>query len=193
MRNLTLRLILVSGFLLLLRTSLLAINCPDTQPVVKGPDVVRAGQTVTYMTNDIPGHTYNWTLSGGGSIAGSNTSNQVIVNWGNTPTSATLSITEKNSAVAGCTGISAQKTITIQPLLNAYFYYEFDPTHGCFYNEITATATGDGNFPPVDPTISFTWKWRLYDPLNVLPWNTTGIAPGSAPNIVKMILVNAVP
>ncbi len=188
MRNLTLRLILVSGFLLLLRTSLLAINCPDTQPVVKGPDVVRAGQTVTYMTNDIPGHTYNWTLSGGGSIAGSNTSNQVIVNWGNTPTSATLSITEKNSAVAGCTGISAQKTITIQPLLNAYFYYEFDPTHGCFYNEITATATGDGNFPPVDPTISFTWKWRLYDPLNVLPWNTTGIVPGSGPNIVKMTL-----
>ncbi|MCX6286771.1 MAG: PKD domain-containing protein, partial [Bacteroidetes bacterium] len=159
MRNLTLRLIFISGFLLLLQASLIAQQCPDTQPVVIGPDVVRAGQTVTYMTYAIPNHTYAWSVSGGGSIVGSPASNQVTIAWGNTPTTATVSVNEINSLVPGCTSVQAQKTITLQPLLHAYFYYQFDPTGGCYYNVVNFTADPNVSVHPNDPTVTYTWDF----------------------------------
>jgi PKD repeat protein len=159
MRNLTLRLIFISGFLLLCRATLLAQTCPDTQPVVIGPDVVRAGQTVTYWTNAIPGHTYLWATPAGGSISGSNTSNQVTIVWGGTPTTTTLAVTEVNTAVAGCTGVMAQKTITLQPLLHSYFYYQFDPTGGCYYNIVNFTADPNVSTHPNDPVVTYTWNF----------------------------------
>ncbi len=159
MRNLTLRLIFISGFLLLCHASLLAQTCPDTQPVVIGPDVVRAGQTVTYLTNAIPSHTYLWTVAGSGTISGSNTSNQVTIVWGGTPTTALLSVTEVNTTVAGCTGVTAQKTVTLQPLLHAYFYYQFDPTGGCYYNIVNFTADPNVSTHPNDPTVTYTWNF----------------------------------
>jgi len=159
MRNLTLRLIFISGFLLICRASLLAQPCPDTQPVVIGPDVVRAGQTVNYWTNAIPGHTYLWATPAGGAISGSNTSNQVTIVWGTTPATTTLSVTEVNTAVNGCTGVTAQKTITLQPLLHAYFYYQFDPTGGCYYNIVNFTADPNVSVHPNDPTVTYTWNF----------------------------------
>jgi len=159
MRNLTIRLFFISGFLLLSYASLFA-QCPDTQPVVIGPDVVRAGQTVTYMTYAIPGHSYSWSLSGGGAISGSSTNNQVTVAWGANPTSATLSVSETNSAVPGCTPVVAQRTITLQPLLHAYFYYQFDPTGGCYYNIVNFTADPNVSVHPNDPSVTYTWNFN---------------------------------
>ena len=189
MRNFTLRLIFLSGFLLFLPTVLLAIDCPDTQPVVIGPDVVRAGQTVTYMTYAIPGHTYLWTISGGGSISGSNTSNQVTVVWGNTPTTATLSVTEINSAVPGCVGIQVSRTVTLQPLLHAYFYYQFDPTGGCYYDKVNFTADPNVSTHPNDPTVTYTWDFGDGSPvvpgasslLHVFPTTGTYLPPHTFP------------
>ncbi|MEI6888655.1 MAG: PKD domain-containing protein [Bacteroidota bacterium] len=158
MRNLTLRLTFISGFLLLSYASLFA-QCRDTQPVVIGPDVVRAGQTVTYMTNAIPGHTYIWSLPSGGSISGSSITNQVTVVWGNTPTTATLTINEKNSADLPCNAVSASITVAIQPLLHSYFYYQFDPTGGCYYNVVNFTADPNVSVHPNDPTVTYTWDF----------------------------------
>ena len=169
MRNLTLRLIFISGFLLLNIASLYS-QCPDTQPVVIGPDVVRAGQTVTYMTYAIPGHNYSWSLSGSGTITGSATTNQITVAWGNTPASATLTVSETNSAVPGCTAKQAQKTITLQPLLHAYYYYQFDPTGGCYYNIVNFSSDPNISVHPNDPSITYTWNFG----------DGTGYVPGAA-------------
>ncbi|MCX6281325.1 MAG: PKD domain-containing protein [Bacteroidetes bacterium] len=158
MRNFSLRLIFISGFLLLFHASLFA-QCPDTQPVVIGPDVVRAGQTVTYMTYSIPSHTYAWSVPAGGSIIGSAVSNQVTVTWGNTPTTATISVLETNTLVPGCTAVQAQKTITVQPLLHSYFYYQFDPTGGCYYNIVNFTADPNVSVHPNDPVVTYTWDF----------------------------------
>ena len=160
MRNLPLRLVFLSGFLLLSHALLLA-QCRDTQPVVIGPDVVRAGQTVTYMTNNIPGHTYLWSLSGGGTISGLNNTYQVTVVWGTNPaiTTGTLTVTEKNSADLPCTAVAASLLVTTQPNLHAYFYYQFDPTGGCYYNLVNFTADPNVSVHPDDPSVTYTWNF----------------------------------
>jgi len=132
-------------------------DCFDAQPIIIGPDVVREGQSVTYMTNAIPGHTYLWNLPAGGTIMPPANSNQITVLWGNNSTQTTLSVTEWNTSDAGCTGVVVSKDITIQPLLHAYFYYEFDPTGGCYFNVVNFTSASFSN--PSDPITSYTWDF----------------------------------
>ncbi|MEI7490201.1 MAG: PKD domain-containing protein [Bacteroidota bacterium] len=162
MRNLTLRLFFICGFLLLSSPFLIAQNapnaaCPDTQPVVIGPDVVRAGQTVTYMTYDIPGHSYTWVVPAGGSASILN-QNQVTITWGSTPMTVVLKIREGNSAKPGCVEVETQKKITIQPLLHAFYYYQYE-TGTCFYNKVD--FTGDVS---VHPGQTITYAWDFGDP-----------------------------
>lgn len=67
-------------------------NCPDT---------VCAGDSINYWVQSTPGSTYSWTLTGGGTLINSPTS-QVAINWGQVNGTYTLTVTETNSQ--GCIG-----------------------------------------------------------------------------------------
>lgn len=154
MRNLTLRLLFIYGFLLLNIASLYS-QCPDTQPVVIGPDVVRAGQSVTYTTNLIPNHSYLWTVTGG-TISGSSDQYQVTVNWSGTPGTGSIYVSEGNNLVPLCTWVqSLTISVEIQPQLHAYYYYQFQ-TGTCFYNGVD--FFGDVSVHP-GQTISYSWDF----------------------------------
>lgn len=68
------------------------INCPDT---------VCTGLNLTYSVNGSQSSTYNWFISGGGTID-DNQDASAMVTWGNTPGVYTISVQEVTSA--GCLG-----------------------------------------------------------------------------------------
>ena len=83
-------------------------------PVVTGPDPVCQtvnGNTSTYSTLNIAGHTYNWVVVGGTIATGQGT-NTITVNW-TTIGAGSVSVTETITA-SGCTGTGA-KTVTVNP------------------------------------------------------------------------------
>lgn len=87
---------------------------PNPSPLITGPTPVCVsinGSVATYSTPDIPGHTYNWSVSGGTIAAGQNT-NQVNINWA-TAGAGTVSVTETITA-SGCNA-NIVKSVTVTP------------------------------------------------------------------------------
>jgi hypothetical protein len=83
-------------------------------PVISGPDPVcisSSGTTSTYSTQNITGHTYNWTVTGGTVSAGSNT-NLVTVLW---TTAGTGTVTVKEAISSSGCSADAVKNITVNP------------------------------------------------------------------------------
>lgn len=75
------------------------IACSYNPQVITGPKKVCAGNTEEYCVPLDPNSTYQWTLSGGGAIVGSSTSNCITVEWTDVPgTEHVLTITEINAA-----------------------------------------------------------------------------------------------
>lgn len=179
------RLLFLSAFLL--STSIAsAADCPDTQPRITGPDAVGTStNAVQYTTPAVTGHTYSWVVKKlpAMTIVGTSSSNVLSQVW-SAPGDYLIELSE---GVAGnsCTPIIATPlAVSVRPMLTAYYYYEFDAAHGCFYNVATFTATGDGHFPPQDPSVSYEWRYRVYNPQG--PWLTTNITPGGSPNVVNI-------
>ena len=157
-----LRLLLLSTFAFSTWISASA-DCPDTNPRITGPDVVGASTNpVQYITPFVSGHTYAWVVTElpGGAVVGTSSTNILNQVW-NTPGDYKIELTE---GILGntCTSVATPMFVTVKPMLAAYYYYEFDKDHGCFYNEVSFTATGDGKYPPQDPSISYDWKYRVY-------------------------------
>ncbi|MEI6172318.1 MAG: PKD domain-containing protein [Bacteroidota bacterium] len=152
-----------------------AINCPDTQPKITGPNEVGASSnSVQYTTPSVSGHSYSWIVKQlpGLTVVNTSTSNILTQVW-STPGDYMIELTEGITGNA-CTPIAATPlTISVKPMLTAYFYYEFDANKGCFFNVVNFTASGDGNYPPLDASISYIWKYRVYNPVG--PWLTTNI------------------
>lgn len=73
-----------------------------TIPAVTGLQTSCLGWTLTYETEQHPGSTYNWTITGGTLASGAGTS-QVTVYWGSAGTGS-VSVSETNAA--GCEGVS---------------------------------------------------------------------------------------
>jgi hypothetical protein len=91
-------------------STLVTIN-PLPDPEIDGPSPVCEGQTDTYSTPDIAGHTYEWTVVGGNITEGQGT-HQIKVNW---TSSGTGSVTVKETITAtGCSETDT-KTFTISP------------------------------------------------------------------------------
>jgi len=131
-------------------------DCKDTQPFITGPDVVRISQTFTYSSANITGHTYLWELTpGAGTITSTSNLSECTVEW-LTPGTGILSLTEENSADPGCTGVRYDLDITVHPLLQAYFYYEFDPAGGCYYDRVNFHAE---DLISEDPVTTYTWDF----------------------------------
>lgn len=155
-----------------------AQNCPDTSPKITGPGIVGANPSnpVTYETPGVTGHTYSWQILElpGNTLVNSSTSNMISQTW-STPGQYLIKLSEGISGNP-CTAVqAASMTVTVRPMLAAYFYYEFDVNHGCFYNVVDFTGTGDGQFPPSDPSITYDWKWREYNSGNA--WTPGGTTP----------------
>jgi hypothetical protein len=86
-------------------TTVVTIN-PLPTPDIDGPTPVCEGQTDTYSTPNIPGHTYNWVVEGGTITEGQGT-HQIKVRW---TTSGTGRVTVTETIVS--TGCSATVTET---------------------------------------------------------------------------------
>ncbi len=174
-------------------------DCPDTQPFITGPDVIcDQNSTLTYTygtppTLGTPTHSYQWSITPatGRTIVGSTTQNQLQVKWLN-PGTYTIQITEWNNdpTFTGCTGIVATKTINVLPLLHAYFYYEFDPAGGCFYNVVN--FKGDVSVH-ADPNITYTWDFGDGTPVTPGPGVLTHTFPvaSDVTYTVKLTVTNS--
>jgi hypothetical protein len=94
-------------------TTSVTIN-PLPDPIITGPDptCVNTG-TATYSVTKVGDcNTYEWTVSSGGTIIGSNTGNSIVVEWTTTGTK-TVTVTETMCGT-GCSK-TVTKNITVNP------------------------------------------------------------------------------
>jgi large repetitive protein len=93
---------------------------PLPTPVVTGPSPVCvsvAGNTSTYSTANVAGHTYNWTVVGGTIATGQGT-NSITVTW-TTAGPGSVSVSETITA-SGCNGANTLAvTVTPKPVTSA--------------------------------------------------------------------------
>jgi hypothetical protein len=92
-------------------TSVLVTVNPKPDPEITGPSPVCEGQTDTYSTPDIAGHTYEWTVVGGTITEGQGT-HQIKVNW---TSSGIGSVMVKETITATGCSETETKTFTISP------------------------------------------------------------------------------
>jgi len=135
-----LRSVFLSVFLFSAAVQVWSQPCPDTEPKITGPDVVCESptNTVSYTTPEVTGHTYSWTVqrtspgSGGWSVIGASNLAQFDVRWTGVGTYL-ITLTEGVNG-STCTAKQTTLAITVQPLLHAYFWYEYNPIGGCYFN-----------------------------------------------------------
>lgn len=97
----------------------------NTSVISPGLDTTCFGQIHDYSVVNTPGSTYNWQISGGGTIS-SNNGNSIQVLWGNTPGSYTVSVQE--TTADGCLGDVMYSDIeVVEPLLNLGTPYSVCP------------------------------------------------------------------
>ena len=80
-------------------------------PAITGTSPVCTGSTTSYSTPAVAGHTYQWTLSGGGTAVSGSTSNTFDVAW-TTAGTHTVTVTQRNAS-ANC-----QATATMNVVVN---------------------------------------------------------------------------
>ena len=80
-------------------------------PAITGTSPVCTGTTTSYSTPAVAGHTYQWTLSGGGTAVSGSTSNSFDVAW-STAGTHTVTVTQRNAS-ANC-----QATATMNVVVN---------------------------------------------------------------------------
>ena len=129
---------------------------PRPKPVIFGlfsPTVCPFTQNVNYLaTNSLPGHTYNWEVSGGSQSAGTNT-NAINVNWGGPNQNAKIYTTPTN--VYGCVGNRDSIRLAINSNLTPV--KPFGDTLMCSFvklNKLYATV----------PTPGSNYKWKFLNP-----------------------------
>ncbi len=132
------------------RTLAITVNALPAQPgVITGTTPVCQGQTgVAYTVTNDPTVTYTWTYSGaGGTING--TGNSITMNFSNTATSGTLSVTATNAC-----GTSTARTfaITVNPLPSQPANFTVFSTSVC------QGQSGVVYTVPNDPTVT-TYNW----------------------------------
>jgi|GEM_PF-454396 len=188
------RLLFLSVFLFSSGAGVIAQLCPDTYPKITGPDVVGVSSNpVKYFTPLVAGHTYTWVVKQlpGMNVVGGSTSDELYQLW-NVPGDYQIELSE-GIAGNGCTAVSVTPpmSVLVKPMLTAYYYYEPDVDHGCYFNEVTFTATGNGVYPPSDQLISYDWWWGEYDGITPVTWvntNITPVGPPLEPNSIVKIL-----
>jgi len=83
-------------------------SIPVTGPISGSTTVCANTSGISYSVTNTPGSIYNWTVSGGGTIAFGQGSNSIFINWG--ITGGTVSVTQTNTCG---TGIAVTTTVVI--------------------------------------------------------------------------------
>ena len=78
---------------------------------VNGPDIVCSGAFETYAVSYLPGCTYSWSVTGGGTIIGSSTDDEVTIFWSGS--GGTVSVSYDNPEL-DCSG-SAELIVQVKP------------------------------------------------------------------------------
>ena len=79
---------------------------------------VCAGSVEPYLINPpTPGSTYQWSLTGGGTIINGSTTDNITINWGVTPGVYIVSVIETDAD--GCIGLPITVDVTVNPLPTA--------------------------------------------------------------------------
>jgi hypothetical protein len=79
------------------------------------PDHACLNSLEDYWVINTPGSTYDWILSGGGTITTGQGSNQISINWTLTG-DYTLTVTETFTSTTGCEGVPVMLNIIVDPL-----------------------------------------------------------------------------
>lgn len=85
------------------------------QPSTTDPDHACINSTEDYWVTDTPGSTYNWLLSGGGTITQGQGSSAIRINW-TTVGTFSLSVTETLASTTNCSGVPVTLNIIVDPL-----------------------------------------------------------------------------
>jgi len=85
------------------------------QPTTIDPDHACINSTEDYWVINTPGSTYNWVLSGGGTITQGQGSSTIRINWTSVGT-FNLSVTETLASTTHCTGVPVILNIIVDPL-----------------------------------------------------------------------------
>lgn len=85
------------------------------QPSTDDPDYACMNSTEDYWVINTPGSTYNWVLSGGGTIVSGQGTSAIRVNWTSEGV-FTLSVTETLTSTTRCTGLPVSLNIIVEPL-----------------------------------------------------------------------------
>jgi hypothetical protein len=85
------------------------------QPTTTDPDHACINSTEDYWVIDTPGSTYNWVLSGGGTITEGQGSSAIRINW-NAVGTFNLSVTETLASTTHCSGAPVILNIIVDPL-----------------------------------------------------------------------------
>ena len=104
--------ILKSILLIILSASSLGIWA---QPSTTDPDHACINSTEDYWVTDTPGSTYNWVLSGGGTITQGQGTSAIRINWTTTGTFI-LTVTETLASTTNCSGAPVTLNIIVDPL-----------------------------------------------------------------------------
>ena len=84
------------------------------QPTTTDPDHACINSTEDYWVINTPGSTYNWVLSGGGTITEGQGSSAIRINWTAVGT-FNLSVTETLASTSLCTGVPVILNIIVDP------------------------------------------------------------------------------
>ncbi len=85
------------------------------QPTTTDPDHACLNSAEDYWVTDTPGSTYNWVLSGGGTITHGQGSSAIRINWTSSGTFI-LTVTETLASTTNCTGTPVSLNIIVDPL-----------------------------------------------------------------------------
>lgn len=91
------------------------VTHPNPEPIITGPEFVCEGQNeAVYVTEDVPGYNYEWTVGGGDLISGQGTPS-IVIRWPNSGTgTADLKVTV---GATDCMGVAPTLEVEIAPKL----------------------------------------------------------------------------
>jgi hypothetical protein len=104
---------------ILMLTFLLSTSGIWAQANTTDPDYACINSTESYWVVNTPGSTYNWVLSGGGTIVSGQTTSAIQVLWSNAGPWV-LTVTETFTSTTGCDGLPVSLNIIVQALPLAF-------------------------------------------------------------------------
>lgn len=106
-----------AAFLKSILLIILSANAPGVwaQPTTTDPDHACLNSTEDYWVINTPGSTYNWVLSGGGTITEGQGSSAIRINWTSVG-NFNLSVTETLASTTLCSGVPVILNIIVDPL-----------------------------------------------------------------------------